>query len=80
MGTKLLGSRLRWARIVRGLIQLSAVKALDLPRTTITQLEAGSRSVSTPQFSQLSDFYSCSIAELLEAKTRDEDQNVLVAL
>ena len=47
MNAKDLGRRLRSAREARGLSQQAVAHALSLPRTAVTQLEAGSRSVST---------------------------------
>ena len=57
MHAKDLGSRLRRARESRGLSQQAAAQALDLPRTAVTQLEAGSRSVSTLELTRLSELY-----------------------
>ena len=80
MHAKDLGSRLRRARESRGLSQQAAAKALDLPRTALTQLEAGSRSVSTLELTRLSELYLHPVADLLHEGPRDEDRDVLVAL
>ncbi|MYF69905.1 MAG: ImmA/IrrE family metallo-endopeptidase [Proteobacteria bacterium] len=75
-----LGSRLRRARESRGLSQQAAAQALDNPRTAITQLEAGSRSVSTLELTRFSELYLRPVADLLHEGPTDEDQDVLVAL
>ena len=51
------GRRLRTAREARDLSKLLVANALDLPRTVVTRLEAGNRSVSTLELSRLSGFY-----------------------
>ena len=80
MDAKDLGSRLRSARESRGLSQQAAARALRLPRTAMTQLEAGSRSVSTLELTRLSELYLRPVAELLHEGPRDEDRDVLVTL
>ena len=80
MHAKELGSRLRTARQSRGLSQRAAAQAVDLPRTAITQLEAGSRAVSTLELTRLCELYLHSVADLLQEAPRDEDRDVLVAL
>ena len=80
MDTKELGRRLRSARESRGLSQQAVAKVLGLPRTAITQLEAGSRSVSTLELTQFSELYLRHVADLLHEGQRDEDRDVLVAL
>ena len=75
-----LGRRLRVAREARGLSQQLAAKALSLPRTAITQLEAGNRSVSTLELTRLSELYLCPVTQLLQEGTRDEDGDVLLTL
>ncbi|MCY4230302.1 MAG: XRE family transcriptional regulator [Alphaproteobacteria bacterium] len=75
-----LGLRLRKAREFRGLSQQAAAQALNIPRTAITQLEAGSRSVSTLELTRLSELYLRSVADLLHEDPTDEDQDVLVTL
>lgn len=80
MDAKDLGSRLRSARESRGLSQQAAAQAIGLPRTAITQLEAGSRSVSTLELTRLSELYLRSVTDLLQEGPTDEDRDVLVAL
>ena len=80
MDAKDLGSRLRSARESRGLSQQAAALALGLPRTAITQLEAGSRSVSTLELTRLSELYLHPVAKLLHEGTSDDEKDVLIAL
>ena len=80
MEARELGRRLRDAREARGISQQLAAKALSLPRTAITQLEAGNRSVSTLELTRLSELYLYSVTRLLQEGTRDEDGDVLLAL
>ncbi len=80
MDAKDLGSRLRSARESRGLSQQAAAQAIGLPRTAITQLEAGSRSVSTLELTRLSELYLRSVTDLLQEGPTDEDRDVLMAL
>jgi Zn-dependent peptidase ImmA (M78 family)/transcriptional regulator with XRE-family HTH domain len=80
MDAKDLGSRLRSARESRGLSQQAAAQAIGLPRTAITQLEAGSRSVSTLELTRLSELYLRSVTDLLQEGPTDEHRDVLVAL
>ena len=80
MNAKDLGQRLRSARESRGLSQQAVAHALSLPRTAVTQLEAGTRSVSTLELTRLSEFYLHPVADLLHEGPRDEDRDVLPAL
>ena len=75
-----LGRRLRVAREARGLSQQVVADQLGLPRTAITQLEAGNRSVSTLELARLSQLYLRRVADFLREGARDEDKDVLVAL
>ena len=80
MDARDLGSRSRSARESRGLSQQAVAQAVGLPRTAITQLEAGSRSVSTLELTRLSELYLRTVADLLQEGPTDEDRDVLVAL
>lgn len=73
-----LGRRLRTAREARGLSQQAVANELGLPRTAVTQLEAGNRAVSTLELTRLARLYLRPVAELLHEDAPDED--VLVAL
>ena len=80
MQTEELGRRLRAAREARGLTQHAVADALGLPRTAVTQLEAGRRSVSTLELTRLSQLYVRSVTDFLQERAGDEDGDVLVAL
>ena len=80
MDAKDLGRRLRSARESRGLSQQAVAQALGLPRTALTQLESGSRTVSTLELTRMSELYLHPVADLLHEGPRDEDRDVLVAL
>ena len=80
METNELGRRLRAAREARGLSQLVVADALGLPRTAVTQLEAGRRSVSTLELTRLSQLYLRPVTDFLQEHAADEDGDVLVAL
>ena len=80
MNAKDLGRRLRSAREARGLSQQAVAHALSLSRTAVTQLEAGSRSVSTLELTRLAELYLQPVADLLHEGSGDEDRDVLVAL
>src|SRR5258706_15060779 len=58
-----LGRRLKNAREDRGITQEAAAAELGIPRTAVVQMEAGDRSISTPELSQLADLYARRIAE-----------------
>ncbi len=77
---KELGLRLRSAREARGLSQQASADALGLSRTAITQLEAGSRSVSTLELTRLSELYLRPVTDLLHEGPGGGDRDVLVAL
>lgn len=75
-----LGRRLRIAREARGLSQQAAAQMLDVPRTAITQMEAGNRSVSTLELSKLAGFYHRPPVYFLDEAVDAEDEDVLVTL
>ena len=75
-----LGRRLRVAREARGLSQQAVADALGLPRTAMTQMEAGNRSVSTLELAKLAELYLRAVSDFLQEGARDEDEDVLVAL
>ena len=78
MDAEELGRRLRAAREARGYTQQATADALDLPRTAVTQMEAGNRAVSTLELSRLAELYVYPAAAFLQEGAWDED--VLVAL
>ena len=77
-----LGSRLRAVRKARGLTQQAVADILGLPRTAVTQIEAGKRSVSTLELSRLARIYYRPVAYFLEETPEgvDAGEDMLVAL
>ena len=71
-----LGRRLRSVREARGLSQQAAADALDLPKTVITQMEAGNRAVSTLELSRFADLYVHPVAGFLQEGAWNEDELV----
>jgi len=74
-----LGRRLREARESRSLSQQAAADTLGLPRTAMTQIEAGNRSVSTLELAQLAELYRRPVAGFFQEGPLQEDE-LLVAL
>ena len=72
-----LGHRLRSARERNGTSQQVVAEALSLPRTAITNIESGSRSVSTLELTRFAELYRCSPASLLEVARQEEDASVV---
>lgn len=62
-----LARRLRAARLDRGLTQAEVGRTLGLHRPTISEIEAGRRSVSSEELYELSRLLSVSLADLLSA-------------
>ena len=75
-----LGRRLRAAREVRGLSQQAVADTLGVPRTAVTHIEAGSRSVSTLELTKLADCYRRPVSHFFEHAADDEAEGVLIAL
>lgn len=75
-----LGNRLRQARELSGISQQGAADAIGVPRTAITQMEAGNRSVSTLELTKLADLYRRPVMYFLEDRQENDDEDVLVAL
>lgn len=75
-----LGKRLRLAREARGLSQQAVADTIGLPRTAVTQMEAGKRSVSTLELSSLSRLFLRPVSEILRERSGDEDEDVLGVL
>lgn len=74
-----IGRRLAEARKNRGSTQEQAAEALGLPRTAIVQMEAGNRSISTLELSQLAELYEHPIADFFSAAPAKE-ADPLIAL
>jgi len=64
-----LGFHLRYTRERRGLSQPAVAQALNLSRAAITNIESGTRAVSTLELTRLANLYDCSPAALLEQTT-----------
>jgi Zn-dependent peptidase ImmA (M78 family)/DNA-binding XRE family transcriptional regulator len=74
-----LGLRMRAIREKRGLTQEAVAEALHLPRTAVTNMEAGARSVSTLELTKLADLYRCTPASFLEDRANTpEDVSVVL--
>lgn len=74
-----LGARLRAARERRGLSQQAVADILGLPRTAVTNMETGNRTVSTLELTHLSEIYGHSAAFLRgEDEPADEDISVVL--
>ena len=80
MEARELGRRLRSARAARGLSQQTVANALGVPRTAVTDMEAGSRAVSSLELTGLSELYLRPVADFLQEGARDEDEDALMAL
>jgi DNA-binding XRE family transcriptional regulator len=78
-----LGKRLREARENSRLTQEAAAKSVGLSRTALLQIEAGRRSLSTLELSQLAKLYRWSVAELFSedaAPAAGKEEDALVAI
>ena len=75
-----LGHRLRVAREARGMSQQASADAIGAPRTAITQMENGNRSVSTLELAKLAALYQRSITYFFGDHAADEEEDVLVVL
>lgn len=80
MDSIMLGSRLRAVREARGLSQRAVADALGVPRTAVTQIEAGNRSVSTLELTRLADCYRRPVSHFFEHAADDEGDGILIAL
>lgn len=68
-----LSTRLRKARDTRGISQQVAAEFIGLPRTAITQIEGGNRSISTLELTQLAKLYRYPISYFLDEASDDEE-------
>ncbi len=73
-----LARRLRQARELSGVSQQMAAEEISAPRTAITQIEAGNRTVSTLELTRLASLYGRPVTWFLSDTPQEED--VLVAL
>jgi Zn-dependent peptidase ImmA (M78 family)/transcriptional regulator with XRE-family HTH domain len=74
-----LGDRLRAARERCGLSQQAVADALGLPRTAITNMESGARTVSTLEITKLADLYGQTPAYFL-SPNGEETEDLFVVL
>lgn len=72
-----LSRRLRDAPVACGLSQQAVAKVVGVPRSAITQMEAGKRSVSTLELGKLASCYRRPVASFL---ADEEHEDILVAL
>lgn len=73
-----LGNNLRAARERRGLSQQDVADSLGLPRTSVTNIEAANREVSTLELTRLASLYRISPAALLDAGMSEDASVVLM--
>lgn len=79
MNPDVLSIRLRKARENRGISQQTAAEFLSIPRTAITQIEAGNRSVSTLELTKFAKLYRYPISYFLdETEPQEEDIGVML--
>lgn len=79
---KTLGARLREARKNCGISQHAAAESIGVPRTAITHIEAGNRSVSTLELAQLAELFKRPVGSFIQDDVSDKTsgENLLVAL
>jgi len=75
-----LGNRLRLARERRGLSQEAVAEKLGLPRTAVTNMESGRRSVSTLELAKLADLYGYPAAFFLGANEGADGEDLALVL
>lgn len=75
-----LGRRLREARELRGISQQAAGVTVGVPRTAVTQIEAGNRGVSTLELSKLAELYRVPVARFFEDRDFEPEEDLLIAL
>lgn len=72
-------NRLREAREMAGMSQQAVAEALQLPRTAITQIEGGNRSVSTFELAKFAKLYRRAISYFFDnTSEKEEDIEVLL--
>ena len=75
-----LGERLRSARERRGISQQAVAEALGLPRTAVTNMETGKRTVSTLELARMAEIYGPPAAYFLAESEIDTQKDLLVIL
>jgi len=78
--TAQLGFRLRNARETLGLSQQAVADAVGLPRTAVTNIETGNRSLSTTELMKLADLYARDPAYFLEDEPATADDVSVILL
>ncbi len=79
MKQKIIGQKIRNIREKYGLSQEETEKSLGLPQKAMTRIEAGQRSVSSLELTQLAELFYCSISDFFPEKEGVEE-DVLVTL
>jgi Zn-dependent peptidase ImmA (M78 family)/transcriptional regulator with XRE-family HTH domain len=76
------GSRLRGARINRGITQEAAADVIGVPRTAIVHIESGNRSVSTLELARLAELYGWPISDFFSKSpiSVNEEEDILLVL
>ena len=69
----ILANKLRRAREALGFSQQQAAEAIGLPRTAITQIEAGNRQVSTLELTKLAKLYRQSVSSFFDEASDGEE-------
>ena len=69
----IIAARIREARKMAGLSQTQVAKMLDLHRPSISEIEAGNRSVSAEEIAQLGEIFDVSASWLLGEGTNKID-------
>jgi transcriptional regulator with XRE-family HTH domain len=75
-----IGSRIRMAREMAGLSQGQVAKLMGLHRTSITEMEAGNRRVSTEELEQLAVHFDVSTSWLLGEDEGDKPDQAKLQL
>ena len=77
-----LASRLREARTLSGLSQAQVAAKLNVHRPTISDIEAGRRSVTAEELKQFAELYGVTVSWLMDESTdakKDSAENLLMA-
>lgn len=75
-----LGERLRSARERRGISQQAVAEALGLPRTAVTNMETGKRTVSTLELTRMAEIYGQSAAYFFGESDTETQEDISVVL
>lgn len=75
-----LGERLRSARERRGISQQAVADAIGLPRTAVTNMETGKRSVSTLELARLAEIFGQPATYFLAESETESQEDISVVL